>query len=93
LKWFASTEFGWEREKKMSEETLGRNIRSKATRKRQIVTNSRKSLIALAAKRAEKSNSPFIPPSEDEIKAECKRRWQESQERQMPKEDVSEYFM
>ena len=76
----------------MSEETLGRNIRSEVARKRQIVTGSRKTLTERAAKRAEKTGEAFVPPTKEEIKAECNHRWQLSIERKLPKVDVSEYF-
>ncbi|MDG5467278.1 hypothetical protein P9J64_02985 [Deltaproteobacteria bacterium IMCC39524] len=65
--------------------------RDEVTIKRQILTNVKKSLSGLASKR-EKATGVYVAPTQEEIAAECKKRWQDHVERYLPKEDVSVYF-
>ena len=67
--------------------------RDKGTIKRQIHTNAMKYLTGVANKRYESDKTKeYAPPTEAEIKVECKRRWQEHLDRENGKEDISMYF-
>jgi hypothetical protein len=74
----------------MSEETIGRNIK---TRQRHIYTNSFKAVAARNAKYAEENNTEYKKPSNEQLKSECQRRWELNAERKKQKDlDVSGFF-
>ena len=67
--------------------------RDEKTIKRQIHTNVMKTLTGRANKLYEADKSkPYEPPSDEQIKTECKKRWQEHLDRENGKEDISMYF-
>lgn len=67
--------------------------REEKTIKRQIHTNAMKYLTRLANKRYEADTTKdYVPPTEAEIKAECKKRWQEHVDREKGQADISMYF-
>lgn len=66
--------------------------RSEVSIKRMILTRVRKDLAEAAAKRAKETGGSYIEPTDEEITAECKKRWQNRLDRLKPKEDVSKYF-
>jgi len=74
-----------------SNQIPARKTRDKVTVKRQILTNVRKSLSELASKRA-KETGDYLAPTQEEIRAECMKRWQQHLDRMKGKEDISAYF-
>ena len=84
---------GWlKKEYQMEEEkTVTKRTRDPKTIQRQILTNAKKYLADLADK-AFQDTGEYVPPTEGEIKAECKRRWQRHLDQQKEKEDPSSYF-
>lgn len=74
-------------------EVVEKKKRDEKTIKRQIHTNAMKYLTGVANKHYEADKSkPYAPPTETEIKVECKRRWDEHVERGKGKKDISIYF-
>lgn len=77
-----------------------KKIRGKETIQRQIYKNVLKGLTEQAnrdyeeakAKAIGEENVEYKSPTEDEIKAECKKRWQQHLDRKEAKKDVSSYF-
>lgn len=77
----------------MTEVKSEKKTRSKDTIKRQIHTNAMKCLTGRANKRYEADTTKdYVPPTEAEIKTECKNRWQEHLDREKGKADISMYF-
>ncbi len=72
--------------------------RSTVTVQRQIHTNAMKYLTEQANKRYEEAkangeeNVEYRSPTEADIKAECKKRWQRHLEQDKPKMDVTAFF-
>lgn len=73
--------------------TAEKKTRDKKTIQRQIHTNAVKYLTGLANKKYEADTTKdYVPPTEAEIKAECKNRWQEHLDRKNGKKDISSFF-
>ena len=65
--------------------------REEVTIKRQILTNAKKYLTQLADLKFKETNE-YSAPTEADLRAECKKRWQQHLERTKGKVDVSAFF-
>ncbi len=75
-----------------------KKTRDKKTIQRQIHTNALKFLTEQANKNYQEAlkedpEAKYEPPTDDQIRTECKKRWQAHLDRKEDKKDVSSFFV